>query len=298
MVDRGRVITILMEPQLFESESLQKMNKNKVGRRFRFCAGLISAAFAVKCVFRLAYRQLEGFMKDISDKLHKRIPNFRTIWWRIDRMKSEGVKFDTCERHQVIAIDSSGLRPINDGEYRMMKYGKMREWIKIHFAIDIRTKEILNLVVTKGNVGDCREFKSLVEPLTQTSEVLADGAYCSTEIYEFCDKRNITPTIPVKLNFSNTYITSKTRRKMLEEQLGLNCKRGSTRLNRFLSKECREQNQERWKKEVGYGRRVLVESAFSRYKRVVGETLFSKKFGNIEKEIVAKSNVLNKFATM
>ena len=135
-------------------------------------------------------------------------------------MKNEGIKFNINERHPVIAIDSSGLRPINDGEYRMMKYGKIREWIKIHFAVDIRTKEILNLVVTKGNVGDCKEFKNLVEPLSQTSEVLADGAYCSTEIYEFCDKRNIMPTIPLKLNFENT-ISSRIRRKMLEDQLGL-----------------------------------------------------------------------------
>lgn len=97
MVDRGKVITILIEPQLMESESLQKMNRNKVGRRFRFCAGLISAAFAIKCVFRIGYRQLEGFMKDVSDKLHRSIPNFRTIWWRVDRMKNDGIKFGIHE---------------------------------------------------------------------------------------------------------------------------------------------------------------------------------------------------------
>jgi hypothetical protein len=161
LVNRGKVITILVEPSLIESESLQKMNKGKVGRRFRFCTGLISAAFAVKCVFRIGYRELEGFMTDISDKLRKPIPNFRTIWWRINQMKNEGVKFNINQRHTVVAIDATGLRPINDGEYRMMKYGKRREWIKLHAVVDVKTKEILNVVVTKGNVGDCREFRNV-----------------------------------------------------------------------------------------------------------------------------------------
>jgi hypothetical protein len=85
---------------------------------------------------------------------------------------------------------------------------------------------------------------------------------------------------------------------MLEDQLGLIYTPGYPGRNRFLTKEKRERNLEKSKKKVRYGRMVLVESAFSRYKRVVGETLFSKKIENIEKEIVAKTNILNKFATM
>lgn len=75
---------------------------------------------------------------------------------------------------------------------------------------------------------------------------------------------------------------------MLEEQLGLICTPGSSERNRFLTKEKRKENLDKWKKKVRYGRRVLIESAFSRYKRVVGENLFSRKIGNIEKEIIAK----------
>lgn len=299
LVNRGKVITVLIEPSLIKENPVQNLNKNRVGRPFMFPAGLISAAFAIKCILRFGYREAEGFIGDISSKLKIKVPNFRAIRWRIDRMKNEGVKFNINEKHTVIAIDASGLRPVNYGEYRMMKYGKWREWIKIHTAIDPKSKEYLNVVVTKGNVGDCREFRNVVAPISNNvTEILADGGYCTKEIYEFCYDSNISPTIPVKINFSNKFIKSKIRRRMLEEQLGLICAPGYSGRNRFLTKEKRKQNLDQWKKKVGYGRRVLAASSFSRYKRVVGETLFSRKMENIEKEIVAKMNLLNKFTVM
>ena len=109
---------------------MQKLNKNKVGRPFRFSTGLISAAFAIKCVLRLAYRELEGFMDDISSKLKIKVPNFRTIWWRIDRMKNDGVKFNINQRHTIIAIDSTGLRPINGGRIQDDEVRKMERMDK------------------------------------------------------------------------------------------------------------------------------------------------------------------------
>lgn len=300
LVNRGRVITILIEPQLMESDSLQKMNRNKVGRRFKFCSGLISAAFAVKCVFRLAYRQLEGFMRDVSDKLHKSIPNFRTIWWRIDGMKNEGIRFSIHEgKDTIIAIDSTGLRPVNDGEYRSMRYDTRKEWIKLHAIVDVKTKEILSTVVTKGNIGDNTQFQKVIKPvLSNVSAVFADKAYDAAKTFDFCDRNRIFAGIPVKVNATNSTHKCRLRRNMIEDQLGLDCKKGSTRLNRFLTEEKKRKNQDFWKIKVGYGRRSQIESSFSRYKRILGENVFSRKKCNIEKEITAKVNVLNRFAVM
>lgn len=302
LVNRGRIITILVEPSLVQSDSLQKLNKNKVGKPFQFSTGLISAAFVVKCTLRLGYRQLEGFMRDVSDKLHKRIPNFRTIWWRVNKMKNEGLKFNQHEgKSKVIAIDSTGMRPVNDGEYRAMKYDKRREWIKLHAVVDIKTKEIINIKITKGNVHDSVEFFNVVKPISDlTSEILGDKAYDSRKIFEFCKGNDIISTIPVKLNANNTSLgfKSKVRREEIEKQLGLICKPGYNKRHRYISKETKIENQNKWKLNVGYGRRSIVESSFSRYKRLLGENLFSKKAENIEKEITTKINILNKFAVM
>lgn len=150
MVNRGRIVTVLIQPSLLESAVSKKQNRNKVGRPFQFPSALISAAFAVKCALRFAYRQLADFMKDISQKFDIKMPNFRTIWWRIDRMKDDGIKFNATEgKYRVVAIDSTGLRPVNDGEYRKMKYDQRKEWIKLHVAVEVETKEILSLTVTK-----------------------------------------------------------------------------------------------------------------------------------------------------
>jgi transposase len=301
LINRGKVITILIEPSLLESESLRSINKGKVGRKFKFSTGLISAAFAVKCVFRIGYRQLEGFIEDISDKLHKSIPNFRTIWWRIDKMKNQGIKFGIHEgKHTIVAIDSTGLRPLNDGQYRAIKYGVVKEWVKLHAVVDIKTKEILNVSITKGDCHDNPQFKKMVKPIApEVSAIFADKAYDAVETFEFCRENNIFPGIPVKLNATNHHGSSKSRmrRDMIESQLGLRCKPGAARRNMFLTPKMREENQKLWKVNVGYGRRSTIESSFSRYKRILGENLFSRKNKNIEKEIVAKINILNKFAT-
>ncbi len=282
------------------SESVQKMNRNKIGRRFKFSQGLISAAFAVKCALRLGYRQLQGFMEDVCSQIKKQMPNFRTIWWRIDQMRNEGIIMNVPSgRHTVIAIDSTGLRPVNDGEYRAMKYDKRREWVKLHIAVDVETNCILNFKISKGNVHDSLKFKRLAQPFSKNiCEIFADKGYDSSEIFEFCKKRGIFAGIPVRLNANNSNSNSVARKEAIEAQLKMRLQRGSCRLNRHLTTEIKSINQEEWKKNVKYGRRSTVESVFSKYKRTLGETLFSRKWKNREKEIVAKINLLNRFATI
>lgn len=300
LVDRGRiVIDVLVDSQLMDYASIRKMNEGKAGRRFEFSPGLISAAFAVKCILRLGYREVAGFVSRVCDRLHRTSPNFRTIWWRIDRMKNEGVKFGIQEgKHRIVAIDSTGLRPVNDGEYRAMKYDLRKEWIKLHAVVDVETNEILNVKITKGNAGDNPQFRETIKPIApNVSTVFADKAYDSVETFNFCAKEGIFTGVPVKFNATNSSGKSRPRRDAIEEQLGYTLRRGKHGRIRYITKEDKIGNQESWKLKVGYGRRSLVESAFSRYKRVLGEALFSRKPGNIEKEIVARVNILNRFAT-
>ena len=49
-----------------------------------------------------------------------------------------------------------------------------------------------------------------------------------------------------------------------------------------------------WKKLVGYHRRSLVETAFSRFKGIFGDRLFSKRIDSQEIELNIKSQVLNR----
>ena len=56
----------------------------------------------------------------------------------------------------------------------------------------------------------------------------------------------------------------------------------------------RVQNQQDWKRRVGYGRRWLVEIVFSSLKRMFGSSVNAVKMENIVQEIAIRINTYNK----
>ena len=74
-------------------------------------------------------------------------------------MEKQGIRFNPIPKNRRIniAIDSTGLKLVNDGEYRTKKYKKIKNWAKFHAAIHEGTQEALNIIITKDNVGDCRD---------------------------------------------------------------------------------------------------------------------------------------------
>ena len=299
MVNRGRILTLfLKDTSLNFDKELRDMNRGKRGKPYEYPNVLIWAGFAIKCVFHQGYRQLQGFMEDICKSLGTIIPDFRTLWWRIDHMSKQGVKFNVPRDTKIsIAVDSTGLKLVNDGEYRTKKYKKVKSWAKFHTAANEATGEAVNLVITKDNVGDCREFKRIIEPVAKiTEKVDTDKAYDTEENFEYCDGKGIYPGIPVKLNASPK--GKGPRRDAVRLQLGLH--RGPGRPpkdRRDLPRTEREANQKEWSDSTGHGYRWVIEGFYSRFKRLFGEYVFSRKRKNVEKEVVMKTNLLNLFIT-
>ena len=85
--------------------------------------------------FAGAYRILEIPVPDHST-IHKRIPK---LDFTPPAVNSEEI---------VIAVDSSGIKVHNRGEWIREKYRRRRGWIKIHFAVDVKTKQIVAYEVT------------------------------------------------------------------------------------------------------------------------------------------------------
>ena len=54
----------------------------------------------------------------------------------------------------VIAIDSTGIKVTNRGEWIRHKWKVKRGYLKIHIAVDIKRKRILSLDVTSEQVHD------------------------------------------------------------------------------------------------------------------------------------------------
>ena len=88
------------------------------------------------------------------------------------------------------------------------KWGSGKKgYIKIHVAVDIKTKEILALEVTDEKVHDSKMMKKLVENVLKIKpnkkkikSLLGDGAYDSNDNFRFLNEKKINPIIKVKRN--------------------------------------------------------------------------------------------------
>ena len=146
---RGSVLTLFLKKENLDfRKELKEMNKKKEGRRYQYPNSLVHAGFCIKCLFHLGYRQLQYLLEDICAFLSFPIPNFRTFWWRIDVMERETLTFNLPEDKKInVAVDSTGLKLENDGEYRTTKYGKRKVWAKMHANINIATNEAINIIM-------------------------------------------------------------------------------------------------------------------------------------------------------
>jgi len=158
------------------------------------------------------------------------------------------------------------------------KWNKERRgFIKIHIAVDIKTKHIVSMKVTKEDVSDNKMLKPLVHLAATSSpinKVIADGAYDSLDNFRYLDQIDIEPDIKVRKNSSTSTDGCKPRKLVVIEQL---------------------KDMKRWEKKHGYGMRWIAESTFSSIKRTFGEYVASIKWNNIVNELLLKAYIYNVF---
>jgi hypothetical protein len=240
------------------SRELKAMNEGKEGARYRYPESFIKL-LAVVHAYVLPYRQLEGFMRGLSQHIDGlKAPDYTTIWWRVAKMKVDVASSVALDKDVTIAVDSSGIKVSNRGEWIRKKWKVKRGFIKVHIAVDTKTKQILAIEVTREDVSDGRMLKRLVDGSSSKAAlkgVVADGAYDSKGNFRMLADRGVDPLIKVRKNASFKGGGCMPRKFAVVEQLG--------NVN--------------WKKEKGYGYRWMAESAFSSIKRVFGEYICAVK---------------------
>ncbi len=140
-------------------------------------------------------------------------------------------------------------------------------YLKIHIAVNIKTKEILALEVTDEKVHDSKMLKKLVDDVLKAVPpdeknivkklklvLLADGAHDTNTNFGYLDKNGITPGIKVRRK--NSIVSPKN--------------------NRLRNMEVRLQAKDllKWKKKRKYGQRWMAETTFSSIKRMFGEYMY------------------------
>jgi len=152
-----------------------------------------------------------------------------------------------------------------------------KRYIKIHFAVDINTKEAISMDVTTDDVHDSEVLPRLLKDASMNRDVIEafmDGAYDTRGSYILLRGMGIRPIIKPRAN-------ARTDRGPPER-----------RISAAILKTFGERG---WSMFMGYGRRWAVETALSTYKRPYGEHCMSRK---IERELKAKAYIYNTLINM
>ena len=278
LVRRGELLLDLDFVKGWENE-LEAMNNGKEGARFRYPDSFIHFLLFMYAYLHLPYRQLEGFTKALARYVKGlKPPDHSSIQWRAEKLpvKLDKTLIDSDEE-LVIALDGSGIKVFNRGEWIRHKWKVKRGYLKIHIAVDVKRKKILALEVTDERVGDGRILQPLVEEASKNGKIvkaIGDGAYDTKSNFRYLDEKKIESVIKVRRNASSRAGGCMPRKLVAQEYL---------------------QDPDAWKRKHGYGQRWMAETVFSSYKRTFGEYVSAKKTENMARELMIKANLYNTF---
>jgi len=258
-------------------EELEEMNRGKEGRPFTLAHSHISFLGVVRYLFTMPYRQLEGFARALS----RLVPRLSSGDYSGLRRRILSLDLSPCSELReskepiCIAVDSTGIKVHKAGGWMERRHGKKKRYVKLHFAVNMETKEVVALEVSTDDTHDSKALPGLLDEAERhrkISKMLGDGSYDHAEVYKDLEARGIEAAVKPRRN-SRLDTPSEARRR-------------EVRLYQSLGHK-------RWVRLKGYGRRWSVETAYSTFKQAFGEHCMAKTLENITKELVAKATIYN-----
>ena len=273
---------------------LAKMNESKKGNgKSVYPESFFLVVGHVRICLHLPYGQTEGIIKATGKNLPSH-PGYGRICKRVNKLNDgstgSGINKGNSSidgNDLVIAVDSSGIKTTNRGQWITDKRGahnnnnnKKKGHLKVHTAVNTKTRETLALEVADGKAHDGKEMKALVERVLEGNKgfkiktVMADGAYDGNENFKYLQEKKVQSAgIKVRKNSIITHKNNKMRNGKVRNQ------------TRDLLKR---------KRKRGYGKRWMAkETAFSPIKRTCGEHVSATKFQNMVKGMLMKVSLHN-----
>jgi hypothetical protein len=155
--------------------------------------------------------------------------------------------------------------------------------LKIHIAVDIKSKKILSMKVTDEHVHDSKMLPKLVQNIIKSNsaaaiKLFADGAYDSNGVFRYLADNGILSCIKLRKNAKVRW------------------KKGN--ILRNLSVLAQRNELQKWKDGVSYGQRWIAETVFSCIKRTFGEYVYSVRLKNMIQEMMLKASLYNKMISI
>ena len=280
LVRRGEIIMSFDVIENWHKE-FEVMNHNKRGRKFDYPDSFMKLLGYARVYFGLPFRQTEGMIRAYCNRIPA-VPDFTSIHKRVNKLdiKIDETMDDDSENGIILAIDSTGIKVANRGEWMRQKWHLRRGFLKIHVGADVKTKKISSLKITDDSSHDAAHLPELVEQASQKGnvvKVLADGAYDSENNFSYLyHNTEAIPAIKVRKT-SSIKTKCHPRKKSVLAQIF---------------------NYELWKHSVSYGDRWIVECVFSTFKRMFGEYVMAHKRKYMIKELELKVELYNLFASV
>lgn len=284
LIERGRVLIDLSFIKSSNKE-IKKMNIDKVGAPFQYSDSYVQFLAFLKIGFKIPYRMVQGIVRGLSDYVRIEEIHFTHIRRRMIRLKPSILEMDFGDGKEepiTLIVDASGLTVSRKGHYIEQKWiRKKKEFVKLHIAVDAKSKKVVSFRITKGTVHDAKKFCPLVREAAKKYDIEklhADKAHDNRRNFNLLDELDVEPAIEIRNNASTRSGGCQLRREevLLIKKLGY----------------------EGWKRIKDAGRRWIAEIVFSSIKRVLGEDLLSRKFSTQKVEAGLKVMLYNKFISL
>jgi len=252
------------------------------GRR-RFYSDLaITCALTLREVYHLPLRSTQGLISSVLRLLgaDSPAPHYSTL---SRRAASLDVKLERLSRGPLhLAVDSTGVKLYGEGEWKVRLHGKekRRTWRKLHLALDHTTHEAVALSMTDKDVLDRRELPGLLGQVEgEVAELLGDGAYDFQGCYRAIHAKGARAVIPPQVR-ARVRVGPEFRDRNAAVLRG------------------REVGRDGWKKEAGYHRRSLAETAMMRIKSIFSDGLKAREWRRQETELRLRCAAMNKMTSL
>lgn len=202
LVSRGDITVWFNEDAVERWEHPNALSK--VGRPFTYSDTAIECLLTIRELFKLPYRQTEGFGRSLAGLLGVEIaiPDFTSLAKRAAKLKLALRVFSKRGPLEIV-VDSTGLKVFGEGEWKMRTYGKSkrRTWRKVHLTVDPQTHEIVAEVLTENSGHDADQVEPMLAQIDQPIETCyGDGSYDKWKVYETLEVKGIEPVIPPQHN--------------------------------------------------------------------------------------------------
>jgi hypothetical protein len=240
----------------------------------------ITTGLTLRSLFRLALRQTEGLIGSIIALLglNLAIPDHTTLSRRAETLTVPRPKMGKAPIH--LLVDSTGLRMCGPGEWLLEKHGskRRRSWRKLHIGVDADTGQIVAAELTSNDVDDGSQVGPLLDQVAvPVASFTGDGAYDRDDVYAAVVERDPdAEVIPPRA----TAVQSAAAES------------APTQRDRHIQ-QIAERGRMSWQRMSGYNWRALVEADIGRFKRVIGNTLRSRKVRRQSTEVAIAVQVLN-----